>query len=173
MTLSKKTFLAWWLSGLAIFALSIFLHSPLAIAGVSEGILDHQGAGSAARVEQIQQLWADAGLLTTARLAMQSDLIFIGVYGIGAVLAGAYYRASDARLLRVTGWVLALSGVVFLASDYLETLLQLVQLNRFEGDDRLAAIAAACGPYKVASFLVSFALVLIALAAERFSSRAA
>ena len=163
----------WWGAGLAIFAFSIFLHSPLTITGVPGGILDHQAAGSAARVNEIQQLWAEAGLLGRARLAMQSDLIFIGIYGIGAVLAGAYFRTRPSRLLRPAGLVLIVSGIAFLVSDYLETILQFIQLDRLSGDNTLSAIAAACGPIKVAAFLASFALVLIALAFERFSSRAA
>lgn len=40
----KPRFLIWWLGGLAIFAVSLALHAPLAIEAVPRGILDHRAA---------------------------------------------------------------------------------------------------------------------------------
>ena len=108
---SKKAFLIWWLGGLAIFALSIAIHSPLAIEAVPKGILDHQAAPDAASVNAIQQAWQEAGQIGQARLAMISDLIFIGVYGVGAVLGGVFYARSLNRALLTLGWIaLVISG---------------------------------------------------------------
>ena len=86
--LSKESYLIWWLGGLAIFAVSLMIHAPLAIEAVPGGILDHQAASDAGEVDRIQTAWRDAGLMTQARLAMASDLVFILVYSFGALRAG-------------------------------------------------------------------------------------
>ncbi len=164
---SKKIFLIWWLGGLAIFAVSITIHSPLAIAAAPEGILDHQSAPDAASVNAIQQAWKKAGLIGQARLAMISDLIFIGIYGVGAVLGGVFYARSPNRALLTLGCIALVMGVVFLVTDYAETILQFVQLTAFEGDDTLAGIASKMGPFKVVSFLASAASLALALIWER------
>jgi len=166
---SKKTFLIWWLGGLAAFAVSTTIHSGLAIAAVPGGILDHQAAPDAASVDAIQNAWEAAGLYGRARLAMITDLIFIGIYGVGCVLGGLYYRAQSGRVLALLGWVAAAMGVVFLFTDYVETILQFIQLLSFEGSDAMAGITSLMGPSKVASFLVAAGALLIALIWERFS----
>ena len=165
---SKRAFLIWWLGGFAIFAVSLTLHAPLAIEAVPGGILDHQAAPDAAAVNAIQTAWKDAGLIGQARLAMISDLIFIGVYGVGCVLGGLYFRAHGTGALALMGWIALAMGVLFLVTDYIETALQFVQLVRFEGSDALAGIASSMGPLKVLSFLVAAGVLLAALVWERF-----
>lgn len=165
---SKRAFLIWWLGGLAIFAVSLMLHSPLAIEAVPNGILDHQAAPDAATVNAIQSAWEEAGLIGRARIAMISDLIFIGVYGIGCIIGGLYFRANGRGVWAIMGWIALAMGVIFLVTDYVETALQFVQLVRFEGSDMMAGIASNMGPLKVLSFLVAAAVLVVALVWERF-----
>ena len=165
---TKKSFLIWWLGGIAIFAISLTLHSPLAIEAVPGGILDHQAAPDAAAVNAIQGAWEEADLIGQARLAMISDLIFIGVYGVGCVLGGLDFKSRGSGALIVMGWIAAAMGVVFLFTDYVETALQFVQLIRFEGSDTLAGVASSMGPFKVLSFLVAAGVLIVALVWERF-----
>ncbi|MDJ0977959.1 MAG: hypothetical protein QNI87_05430 [Erythrobacter sp.] len=167
MSVSRKTFLFWWLGGLSIFAVSIVLHAPLAIDAVPAGILDHQAAPDAARVDAVQGAWRAAGLLGQARVAMVCDLVFIGVYGTGGVLAGLRYRGSESRALSGLGWVILASAVTFLITDYLETLAQLTQLMRFSGNDFLAGLASSLGSVKVLSFLATLFVPALALFVER------
>ena len=170
--MSKESYLTWWLGGLAIFAVSLMIHSPLAIEAVPGGILDHQAASNAARVNTIQSAWDEAGLMGQARMAMLSDLLFILVYSFGALNGGRYFRAKSHAGLVALGWIALLSATVFLITDFTETLLQVYQAVRFEGSDTLAFIASSMGPVKVASFLISFGVLIVALLWERASKRA-
>ncbi len=165
----KKAFLIGWLGGLAVFAVSLTFHAPLAIDAVPGGILDHQAAPDAASVDAIQQAWETAGLTSQARLAMITDLIFIGIYGVGAALGGLYFRARDGWLLKALGLITLAAALVFLVTDYVETILQFIQLMRFEGSDTLAGIASKMGPAKVVTFLVALFGPILALILERFS----
>ena len=108
--ISKDYYMVWWLGGLAIFAISIMIHAPLAIEAVPGGILDHQAAANAA--------------------------------------------------------------AVFFFTDFTETLLQVFQLLRLEGSDTQAFIASAMGPAKVASFLASVGVIVIALIWDRLAKGA-
>ena len=171
MVVTKHLFLSVWLAGLAIFAVSLFLHAPLAIEAVPGGILDHQAAPDAASVDRIQSAWKEAGLLTQARTAMISDLVFIGVYGVGCVLGGLYFARQTGMVRRALGWAALLAGIVFLVSDYAETLVQVTQLTRFRGDDALAGFASSMGAAKVLSFLLAFGVLVIALAVDLFSRK--
>lgn len=164
--------MTWWVAGLIAFAITIYLGMPLAIDAVPGGILDHQAATNAAAVNVIQSAWQDAGLIATARTAMISDLIFIGIFGIGCVLAGLHYRLREG-FLKFSGWVALISGIVFLVTDYGETISQFIQLTRMQGDDQLANIASTLRPVKIASWIVAFLAVLAALVTDRFLSRAA
>ena len=173
MTVSKRTAMIWWVGGLVAFAITIYLGLPLAIETEPGGILDHQAAPDAATVNAIQTDWDNAGLIPTARMAMMSDLIFIGIFGTGCVLAGMHYRKREASILRFSGWIALLAGVIFIAADYGETISQFVQLNRMAGDDQLAHVASTLRSPKIIAWIVAFASVLIALIADRFLSRAA
>ena len=177
MTVSKRTFLIFWIGGLVIFAGSLVLHAPLAIEAVPGGILDHQGAPHAVAVDAIQRAWRDAGLLETAKTAMISDLVFIGIYGLGAALGGLYFRASGRALgkdgLTGLGVAILAAGVVFLVTDYAETITQLIQLTRFAGNDAMAGFASSMGVPKALSFLFSFFAVPVALVWEWRAGKAA
>ena len=172
MTPSKRVALGWWIAGLVAFGIVIWLGMPLAIETVPGGILDHQHAPDAEAVNRIQHAWRDAGLLGTARNAMIGDLVFIGIFGIGCVLCGLHYRAREQVVLRALGWTALMAGLIFLVADYGETISQLVQLVRIDGDDDLATIASGLRPIKVAAWIGGFLAVLLALIVERLSSRA-
>lgn len=165
--ISKRAFLIWWLGGLAIFAFSLTIHAPLAIEAVPRGILDHQAAPDAATVIAIQSAWEAAGLATRARIAMATDLLFIIVYSIGAIMGGRYYRNLFEGALHIIGWVAIAVGVTFFLTDFIETLLQFYQMMRSQGSDTLAWIASSMGPTKVVSFLASVGLLIVALVWER------
>lgn len=173
MNISKRTAVMWWVGGLIAFAITIYLHVPLATLAVPGGMAEHQSAPDAATVDAIQQAWQNDGLLNTAKIAMIMDLIFIGIFGIGCVLAGLHYRARDGSVLRALGWIALASGVVFLVTDYGETIAQFIQLMQFAGDDDLAAFASTVRPIKTVAWIGGFLIVLITLFADRFSSRAA
>ena len=164
----RTAFLTFWVLGLVLFAVTIFLGRPLAISAVPGGVLDHQAAGAAAEVDRIQREWRLAGLMNRAAVAMISDMVFIGVYGAGSVLGGLYFLRSGAGVIRWIGWAVLLAGAAFLATDYIETISQFSQLMRFEGDDAKAALAAAVRPIKVAAWIATFTGILAAFAIRRF-----
>lgn len=170
MTPSKRAALVWWVGGLVAFAFVIWLHRPLAIEAVPGGILEHQRAPDAASVDAIQNAWRAAGVINEAAVAMIGDLVFIGIYGTGCVLGGLHYRAREQVVLRALGWSALVSGVVFLVADYGETTAQFIQLMRLEGDDGLAALASSLRPVKEVGWIGGFLAVILALAAERFST---
>ena len=172
MTPSKRMAVGWWIAGLIAFGIVIWLGMPLNIDAVPGGILDHQHAPDAAAVNKIQHAWRDAGVLGAARTAMIGDLVFIGIFGIGCVLCGLFFRARHTVVLRALGWSAVVAGLLFLATDYGETIAQLVQLVRFEGDDGLAHLASSLRPIKVAAWIGGFLAVILALVAEWLSSRA-
>ncbi len=173
MSVSKKTAVMWWVGGLIAFGITLYFHIPLITDGVPGGITEHQRAPDAATVNAIQSSWAADGLMGAASLAMITDLIFIGIYGIGCVLAGQYYRSGRNSVLRILGWAALISGVIFLITDYGETIAQFMQLTNEAGDDDLAAFASTLRPVKMLTWTTGFFTVLAALLADRFSSNAA
>ncbi|WP_394728030.1 hypothetical protein [Altererythrobacter sp. GH1-8] len=153
MTL-RRAFWISWLGGLVIFALLRIPHGPLAIAEVPGGILDHQAAMTAAEVDRIQAAWAAAGLMDHAWWGMVGDFVFIGVYGLGALLGGLLLRR-EAGFVAAIGLVVSVAAVAFLVTDYVETICQFIQLSS-SGNDSLAATAAYVQPIKIAAWIVSF-----------------
>jgi hypothetical protein len=169
----KRAFLWGWIGGLVAFAIVIALSLPLAIPAVPHGITDHQAAGNAAGVDRIQHAWEAAGLYGQARIAMIGDLVFIGIYGIGSVLGGRWFAQSQSQRVRLLGLTILVAAMVYLATDYAETISEFVQLVHQSGDDILALVAATARPIKVASWLVSFFAIILALVLDRKSPRAA
>lgn len=160
-----------WLRGLAAFAIVIVLSLGITLfgEGVTFGIGEHQAAGSAARVDEIQAQWRAGGVRNLAIVAMIGDLVFIGIYGWGSWVAGRSFMAM-AGILRLLGGLVALSAAIFLVTDYTETTLQLVQLAREQGAGWMAGTAATVRPIKVAAWIASFIGVLLALAIRRIAS---
>lgn len=153
-----------------MFAGALVLHAPLAIEAVPGGILDHQAAPDADAVDRIQSAWDSAGLIQQAQMAMIADSVFIGVYGIGCVLGGLYFLRSGLVILKGLGLLILIAGLVFLGSDYGETIAQLIQLISLRGDNGLAWLASTLQPIKVVSWIVTFLTILMALIWERYAS---
>lgn len=172
MSANERNFRRIWPAGLALFALVIWLSLPLAIPDVPGGILDHQSAGSAAQVDAIQQAWSIAGLHDRALTAMIGDLVFIGVYGLGAWYGGLAFMEHPAAKMRRLGMMVVAASALFVVSDYTETLAQVIQLLERRGSDNLAGVAAWVRPIKIAAWLVTFGGILAGLAVRRFSPRA-
>lgn len=166
-----RSFLWFWIGGLVLFAIVIILSLPLGIAAVPGGIGDHQAAGSAAEVNRIHNAWANAGLLSQARVAMIGDLVFIGVYGVGSLLGGLWLRKTGSGAARLGGVIIALAAAIFLVTDYTETIAEFIQLTRYTGDEGLASLAAAVRPAKMLAWLVTFFGISAALLVRRFASR--
>lgn len=155
-----------WLVGLAIFAVVVGLGLWLASAS-DYGIVDHQQAGNAEMVDAIQSHWRQQGVRWLAILAMLGDLVFIGVYGVGAWRAGRSLLAHHVALARVAGRTIIVAALIFLITDYAETGLEFVQLIADRGVGWMAAGAAAMQVPKVAAFGVSFFGVIVGALAAR------
>jgi hypothetical protein len=157
-----------WLTGLAMFAVVIAL--GLAVSSVSVfGITDHQAAGTAAQVDLIQANWRENGVRTIAIISMIGDLLFIGVYGWGSYIAGRSFARMSNSAVQTIGWLVAVAAIVFLVTDYVETIVQVIQLVREQGSDAMASIAATAQPVKSVAWIVTFFGVLGALLIHRFS----
>lgn len=159
-----RSFLWLWMGGLVLFAIVIALSLPLTLTAVPGGISDHQSAGTAQAVNDIHAAWKQAGLMGQARVAMLADLLFIGVYGLGSILGGLHFRKTGTGAVRRLGVIIALSGVAFFITDYVETISQLIQLTRDAGDNQLAALAATVKPVKMVAWVITFLGMLLALA---------
>ena len=168
MTPSKRTAITWFVAGVIAFVIVAAIEWP-----IRESMAAHRAAGDAKTVTDIHLLWVNNSLWETARAAMIADLVFIGIYGLGCVLSGLYFMSLEQVVLRALGWTALVSGVVFLVTDYTETIAQFIQFIRFAGSNDLAAAAALMGPPKVASWIAGFLAVILALIVQRFSSRAA
>ena len=168
---TRRRFVVVWLSGLVAFVVAISLHMPLTLASVPEGIVAHQTAGSAARVDYIQSEWALAGVYESAMVAMIADFFFIILFGLGSLMAGDYYRRHGKGWLRTIGIVTAIAAVIFLASDLTETIMQFQQLRAGQGDDEMAALAKAMHYPKLVTWIMCFILPLNALVIDWSDSR--
>ena len=165
MTL-QRAFLTLWIGGLVALGITILLSMPLVLTDVPQGIIDHQKAATAIRASKIQRAWEAAGLFETARLAMISDLLFIGIYGIGSLLGGLWLRRAGQGVI---GSLVVIAAIVFLFTDYAETLAQFSQLLAHEGDEELARLAATVQPVKMAAWCVTIFGVLVGLYLRRKS----
>jgi hypothetical protein len=165
--ITLNRFLFWWVGGILLFAGILGLHLPLQVEAVPRGILEHQTAGNAATVNAIHAAWQAAGVFDQARIAMIGDLVFIGIYSIGSVLGGLYFRKVGHGVVRHLGTFVLVCGILFVITDYVETVAQFIQLMQQAGDDGLAGVAAAVGPLKMAAFIGSFVGILAAFAVRR------
>lgn len=167
MNANERAFRRYWPAGLALFAFVIWLSWPLAIPEVPGGILDHQAAGDAAEVDRIQRAWIAAGLYERARTAIIGDLVFIGVYGLGAWYGGLAFMGHSARKLRRLGMLIIAASALFVVADYTETIAQFMQLLEQRGSDGLSAIAAWVGPVKIVAWVVTFVGIIAGLVVRR------
>lgn len=172
-TAAEKNFWRYWLFGLLLFAAMIVLNPLLSNGNAPMGISDHQTAGTAAKIDVIQRAWQAAGVLLIARASMAIDLLFIGVYSWGAWNGGKFMRGQSMPSVRRIGGVVMAATLVFLVTDYTETICQFVQVMQFKGSDQLAGIAAAVQPVKSVAWLVTFIGLLAALLFRRMARRTA
>ena len=161
---SWRNFWIFWGGGLALFLGLVLTGGMLETAVSPSGILDHQGAATAARVNAIQQSWAAAGLLDLAFWGMIADLVFITLYMSGGIIGGRLlWQQAKSPTLKKLGLLCVLVYFIFGMSDYLETVCQLVQLVREQGNDILAGTAALARPVKVVAWIAGTAAMIIAL----------
>lgn len=171
--ISRKRFLIFWIGGLVAFIVALILHMPLTLESVPEGIVDHQVATTAARVDFVQAEWAKAGVYRSAFTAMVADFVFIALYSLGSLLGALYFLRASSTNLRLIGGGLLLSAIVFFASDTIETWMQIQQVMAGAGDDTKAGIAAAMHYPKLASWIACFILPLNGLILEWSHRRSA
>jgi hypothetical protein len=165
----EKPFWRYWLFGLLLFAAMIALNPALSNVHASLGISDHQAAGTAAKVDAIQQRWKADGVLLLARASILIGLLFIAVYSWGAWNGGKVMRAEKAPSLRRIGLLVMIAAPIFFLTDYAETICQFIQVMQFRGSDMLASIAATARPVKTLAWLVTFVGLLAALALRRMT----
>ncbi|NNE50537.1 MAG: hypothetical protein HKP43_09440 [Altererythrobacter sp.] len=160
--MEEKTPLKFWLLGLGILG-TLLVTGMLAGDASQYNIVDHQAAGTAEMVNTIQADWRANGLSNAVIYGMIADFVFIAIYSWGSFVAGRSLYRSGNTLVRLLGGVVVAAAIVFLISDYLETILQLIQMLRDEGVDWMAATAATAQPIKFAAFYVTFFGVIAAL----------
>jgi fumarate reductase subunit D len=162
--MSWRFFWLFWGGGLLVFALLVATGGTLDTTAAPNGIIDHQAAGNAERVDAIQQSWAQAGVLGGAAWRMAADLLFITLFTIGGIIGGRLiWRDARPTLLKKTALIAVLAYALFGLSDMLETGAQLIQLVSMQGNDLLAGLAALMQPIKVASFVAGLALTVLML----------
>ncbi|MBV7266849.1 hypothetical protein [Erythrobacter ani] len=158
----KAPDLKYWLIGLAIFV-GLVAASALLRGDAPYGIVDHQAAGTARQVDIIQASWRDSELTTIMTISMLVDLIFIGVYSFGCWRAGRSFIAFGSAAMKTIGLAVISAAAVFCVTDYIETILQVVQMIRAQGSDWMAAAAATAQPIKIAAWIATFIGVLIGM----------
>ena len=161
---SWRNFWIFWGGGMALFIYLIISGGALETVVAPNGILDHQSAANADRVNAIQQSWADAGLLDLARWGMIADLVFITLYMSGGIIGGRLiWQRANSPTLKKVGLLCVLAYFLFGLTDYIETICQLVQLLNEQGSDILAATAALAKPVKTISWIVGTLAMIAAL----------
>ncbi len=161
---SWRNFWIFWLGGLAVFIGMVVTSGPLINHVALGGILDHQSAGTAERVNAIQQSWAELGLTGHAKWSMIADLIFIGLYTSGGIMGGRLlWQEARSPSLKKLGLFMVLIYFLFGLTDYVETICQLVQLVNEQGSDILAGTAAMAKPVKSVAWVIATVGMIVAL----------
>ena len=159
-----RTFWVLWLTGIVILVALISQNDRLVTDIAPQGMVDHQVAASAKRVEDIHESWHAVGAMGFFRMAILFDLLFIVLYSAGGVMGGVLI-GRDAR----SSWLKALGGTAILAYaafgmfDITETLCQAFQGFVTGGNDLLAGMAARAQPPKMVAFFVGFPSLVAAL----------
>ncbi|MEM1053418.1 MAG: hypothetical protein AAGI28_15120 [Pseudomonadota bacterium] len=171
--MDDKVSVRFWLVGVLVFLAVTTITSTVTQGDVTLGIVDHQAAGTAARVDEIQAQWRDGGVRNLAIAAFVADLAWIWIYALGGYLAGKGFATKRTGLLRGTGLVICVAAIVFGITDYIETILQFIQMLRDAGSDWMAGVAAFMQPIKIVAFIVVFLGVILSLIIDRFRPRTA
>lgn len=170
---TEKHFWRYWLFGLLLFAAMIAMNPAIANNVAPMGISDHQAAGTAAKINAIQLQWQADGVLLLARASMAIDLLFIAVYSWGAWNGGKLMRSGSTPSVRRIGGLVMVAAVVFLVTDYTETIAQFIQVMQLKGNDTLAGLAATVRPVKSLAWVITFIGLLAALLFRRMARKAA
>ncbi len=169
----ERNFWRYWTGGLLLLAAMIVMNNWLSNDVASWGIRDHQSAGTALRVDAIQNAWAAAGVLNLARFSIALDLVYIAVYSFGAYCGGRLFTQETHSGLKRLGWLIVIAAVILTITDYAETICQFIQALQFKGSDALADIAATAQPIKSLAFLTTFLGILAGLLLRRVVHRRA
>ncbi|MEP2104053.1 MAG: hypothetical protein ABJP02_13380 [Parasphingorhabdus sp.] len=162
--ISWRNFWIFWLGGLAVFVFNVATSGPLMTDVAPTGILDHQSAATAERVNAIQQSWAAAGQMNYAKWSMITDLVFIGLYTIGGILGGRLlWQEARSPSLKKLGLAMVLTYFLFGVFDYVETISQITQVLQQQGSDMLAGIAAFARPPKILTWIIGTVGIIVAL----------
>jgi len=171
--ISWRSFWIFWIGGLLIFGALVASGGVLETGVAAGGILDHQAAGTAERINAIQDSWVSAGVIDQARWGMIGDLVFIGLYSLGGIIGGRLiWQHAQSATLKKLGLVIILSYFVFGLTDYAETISQFIQLLQMKGSDVLAGMAAFMQPIKMISFIIGTLCMIVALLWYRFERHA-
>ncbi len=166
-----KNFLRFWLCGIILLIVMIF-GNLLLITDVSPmAISDHQSAGSAAKINEIQLAWEVGGLTLYAKISMIIDLLFIGIYSLGALCGGILLRYDKRLSVQRIGALVIAAAVIFCVTDYVETIAQVIQLFSMQGSNSLASTAAMVGPAKSIAFLTTVLGLLGIILWDKFKKK--
>ncbi len=161
-----------WLGGLGILALLLSIGDELFTQAAPRGILDHQSAGTAARVDEIQESWAAIGKLQFAKYVITADLVFIFSYSLGGIIGGwLIWKEASSPLLKKLGALALAAYMSFGLLDAIETLSQFGQIISEQGINTLAALAAFVQPPKFVAFAVGFVAMVSALCWRMLENR--
>jgi hypothetical protein len=169
----ERNFWRYWLGGLLLLALMIVMNTWLSNDISQWGIRDHQSAGTAQRVNAIQNAWQAAGVLGLARLSIAIDLVYIAIYSYGVYCGGRLFANAANSGLQSLGRSVVIAAIVLGLADYTETLCQFVQAMQFRGNDNLARIAVTAQPVKSIAFLTTFIGIMAGLIMRRMARRRA
>lgn len=150
-----NNFIRFWLLGILLLLVMVFGNLLLITEASPFGMRNHQSAGSADRIDEIQWAWQSAGVIIYAKISMIIDLFFIGIYSVGAICGGILLRYDERLFIRRIGALIIAAAIIFCVTDYLETIAQVIQLFTMQGSDTLASAAAAVGPAKSIAFLTT------------------
>ncbi len=160
-----RNFWLLWLTGIVIIFALVSQNDRLVTDIAPQGMIDHQVAATAQRVEDIHASWRAAGAMDFFRIAILFDLLFIVLYSTGGVMGGKLIRqAARSGLLGALAGLAILAYAAFGILDFTETFCQAIQGFVTGGNDTLAAIAATAQQPKMAAFFIGFPSLVVALA---------
>ncbi|MDG5747343.1 hypothetical protein P8Q88_04050 [Qipengyuania sp. XHP0207] len=120
-----RSFWILWVGGLVIIITLVSQNDQLVTQLVPRGMVDHQAAGTADRVDQIHRSWVELGSMRFARIAMIFDLLFIVIYSIGGMVGGMLIRRQTrSAMLKTLGSVVFFAYAAFGVLDFIETACQ-------------------------------------------------
>jgi len=165
--IARPYFMRFWISGI-IFAISLILANFGLFTDVAPfGVVDHQVAGTAIRIDAIQESWKAANRLGFAKFLMVADFFFIATYFTGALLGGILMRADENVRIRQLGFMVILGALLFFVFDYLETIPEAIQLFNMQGDDSLAALSSSAFLPKIFGMVLTLVGLTIKLKTDK------